>query len=179
MPSMPAEVHAIVAVAAIAVGVGAPIVAATLDRVWIALGQLVPVLLGLGALAAQAPLLPEDGAPWTTAVLRLASAAVLVALAVVGGSPLVRIVLDRLGGGAPEGDLPRGGRWIGFAERALVVGGAAFGHPEAIAFAIAVKGLGRFSELTNPPAGFRERFIVGTLVSYVWAAACGFLVARL
>ncbi|MBO9578002.1 MAG: hypothetical protein J7480_04450 [Microbacteriaceae bacterium] len=111
--------------------------------------------------------------------MRLAAGAVLAALGVVGGSPLVRLVLDRLGGAAPEGDLPRGGQWIGLAERALILGGTAVGHPEAMAFAIAVKGLGRFSELTNPPAGFRERFIVGTLVSYVWAAACGYLTTQL
>jgi len=35
---------------------------------------------------------------------------------------------------------------------------------------LAVKGLGRFAELRAPAAA--ERFIVGTLASGLWAAAC-------
>lgn len=41
---------------------------------------------------------------------------------------------------------------------------------------VAIKGVGRFSELASPEA--RERFIIGTLASLAWAAALGVL-ARL
>jgi hypothetical protein len=39
---------------------------------------------------------------------------------------------------------------------------------------IAIKGLGRFSELSTSEA--RERFIIGTLVSMIWAVLCGALI---
>ena len=51
-----------------------------------------------------------------------------------------------------------------------IVASIVVGHPEAIAAIIAIKGLGRFSELDNAEA--RERFIIGTLTSFLWAAAC-------
>ena len=41
---------------------------------------------------------------------------------------------------------------------------------EALVAVTAVKGLGRFAELRAPAAA--ERFIVGTLASGLWAAAC-------
>ena len=47
-------------------------------------------------------------------------------------------------------------------------------HPEVVAAIIAVKGLGRFSELDSAAA--RERFIIGTLSSMIWAVACAVLV---
>ena len=43
------------------------------------------------------------------------------------------------------------------------------GFPAAIAVIVALKGIGRFTELATPAA--RERFIVGTLASLVWACA--------
>lgn len=61
----------------------------------------------------------------------------------------------------------RGGAVIGFLERFAIVGAALVGHLEIVAAVIAVKGLGRFSELDSPAA--RERFIVGTLTSSCWA----------
>ena len=61
----------------------------------------------------------------------------------------------------------RGGAVIGFLERFAIVGAALVGHLEIVAAVIAVKGLGRFSELDSPAA--RERFIVGTLTSTCWA----------
>ena len=45
------------------------------------------------------------------------------------------------------------------------------GYPEAIAIVVAIKGIGRFSELTE--ADTRERFIIGTLASLVWACVAG------
>ena len=43
---------------------------------------------------------------------------------------------------------------------------------------MAVKGLGRWSDLRDNPA-VTERFIIGTLASLTWAGACGIVGARL
>lgn len=68
----------------------------------------------------------------------------------------------------------RGGAAIGVLERLCVVLGIIAGFPEALAVVIAVKGLGRFTELAAAEA--RERFIIGTLASLLWASACAVLV---
>jgi len=39
----------------------------------------------------------------------------------------------------------------------------------AIAYIVAIKGLGRFAELKETPVA-AERFIIGTLTSMLWAA---------
>jgi hypothetical protein len=52
------------------------------------------------------------------------------------------------------------------------------GYPAAVAFVIAVKGLGRYPELREHP-GASERFVIGTLASLLWAAALGALGAAL
>ncbi|GAA1736410.1 hypothetical protein GCM10009809_34530 [Isoptericola hypogeus] len=70
----------------------------------------------------------------------------------------------------------RGGTWIGLLERLSVTGTLLAGFPEGIAIVVAVKGLGRFSELREHPVA-SERFVVGTLASLVWAVAIG-LVGR-
>ena len=44
----------------------------------------------------------------------------------------------------------------------------------ALGIVVAVKGLGRWSELRDNP-GFNERFIIGTLASLTWAGTCGLL----
>lgn len=65
-------------------------------------------------------------------------------------------------------DVLRGGTWIGLLERLGVAAAVLVGEPTAIAFVIAVKGLGRYPELrTNPEAS--ERFVIGTLASMTWA----------
>ena len=121
-----------------------------------------------------------------------------VAVAVLGGNPVARRILDIASGGrvqetsdggivlpasGAEGDaepgtqtrtLMRGGTVIGYLERIAVVMGIISGYPEAIAVVVAVKGIGRFSELATPEA--RERFIVGTLASLVWACVVGAMV---
>ena len=112
----------------------------------------------------------------------------LVLLAVVAGSPLVSLVLELASRGAvPVGDhgvlvengasgapaqreILRGGMTIGYLERLAVIGSILAGQPAAVAVIVAIKGLGRFAELENSAA--RERFIIGTLVSLIWAAAC-------
>ena len=106
----------------------------------------------------------------------------------MAGSPLVSLVLEFASRGAvPVGDhgvlmvdvkgvapvereILRGGMTIGYLERLAVVGSAFAGQPAAVAVIVAIKGLGRFAELENSAA--RERFIIGTLVSLIWAGAC-------
>ena len=65
----------------------------------------------------------------------------------------------------------RGGAWIGFLERAAVAATLLAGWPEGIALVLAVKGVGRYSELreTNAP----EAFIIGTFASLLWAGRRG------
>lgn len=77
---------------------------------------------------------------------------------------------------APTGSHPeeilRGGLWIGILERLAVAGCILLDYPAGIAVVVAIKGLGRFSTLRDEPAsGVSERFLVGTLTSYLWAAA--------
>ncbi|GAB2839540.1 hypothetical protein ACFQ0P_00020 [Microbacterium insulae] len=114
-----------------------------------------------------------------------------VALAAVGGSPVTKRILDvathgRVPDGenggillrpaaipgivpddAPAREVLRGGTTIGYLERLGVALAIIVGFPEAIAVVVAVKGIGRFSELAAAEA--RERFITGTLASLLWA----------
>ena len=64
----------------------------------------------------------------------------------------------------------RGGTIIGYLERFATAGAIMAGFPEAIAVLVAIKGVGRFTELEAAEA--RERFIIGTLVSLIWACVC-------
>lgn len=131
-------------------------------------------------------------------LLGLAIALLGTTLAVLGGNPVTRRVLDIASHGrVEEGDnggillrapsLPgavvgdgavrevmRGGTTIGYLERVAVVLGIIAGFPEAIAVVVALKGIGRFSELASAEA--RERFIIGTLASLVWACVVAALV---
>ncbi|WP_394942096.1 hypothetical protein [Psychromicrobium sp. YIM B11713] len=66
----------------------------------------------------------------------------------------------------------RGGLLIGVLERLAVVLCLVFDQPVAIAYVIAVKGLGRYPELKESPAA-SERFIIGTLASLIWATVVG------
>ena len=82
------------------------------------------------------------------------------------GGILVRDARDPL----PEREILRGGVTIGYLERFALIGAVLVGQPAAVAVIVAVKGLGRFSELDNEQA--RERFIIGTLASLIWASVC-------
>jgi hypothetical protein len=73
---------------------------------------------------------------------------------------------------APK-EVLRGGATIGYLERIAVIGCLAVGRVEGIAVVVAIKGLGRFSELDSPEA--RERFIIGTLVSLIFSCGTGAL----
>ncbi|MBI5162069.1 MAG: hypothetical protein HY996_11765 [Micrococcales bacterium] len=170
-----------------AAALAAVLVAVRRDRPLLALPALVLVLLGLvlvaGGVAVPAP----------TRVLPLIEALLLSGIGIVGGGPLTVAVLARVtrddepqgehGGilvhaegitGDAAREVLRGGGVIGYLERIAVVGAVAVGRPEALAIVVAIKGLGRFSELETSAA--RERFIIGTLVSLIWACACGGLV---
>ena len=63
----------------------------------------------------------------------------------------------------------RGGAIIGVLERLAVCLAVLVGEPVAIAYVVAIKGLGRFAELKETPVA-AERFIIGTLTSLLWAA---------
>lgn len=116
-----------------------------------------------------------------------------VALAVLGGDPVTRRILDIAShgrvaetadggivvaaaekGGAPSTVLLRGGTTIGYLERVAAAMALVAGYPEALAVIVAVKGIGRFSELAQAEA--RERFIIGTLSSLLWACLVAALV---
>ncbi|MGP6172012.1 hypothetical protein ACTU6U_09460 [Microbacterium sp. A196] len=114
-----------------------------------------------------------------------------IAAATIGGNPFTRRALDIATGkrvretedggiliiaaqaSDPESarTLMRGGTVIGYLERVAMVISVAVGFPEAIAAIIAVKGIGRFPELAEPEA--RERFIIGTVASLLWAGVIG------
>ncbi|MCU1410016.1 MAG: hypothetical protein JWR04_723 [Rhodoglobus sp.] len=161
------------------------ILAAAVKRDWIAL----PIVLVIGyVLALRVAGIPTPTDGWFSPVL----GAELVALATAGGGPLVAFVLrvivktpqklGKHGGivlddddghkrGKPERhEVLRGGTTIGYLERFAVAGAVLVGQPAAVAIIVAVKGLGRFTELDSAAA--RERFIVGTLLSLIWAAVC-------
>lgn len=121
------------------------------------------------------------------------------AVGVLGGNPATRRILEiathgRVRDGAnggiildadaagvddalattPGTEVLRGGTTIGYLERLSVVIALIAGYPEAIAIVVAIKGVGRFSELAAAEA--RERFIIGTLSSLLWACVLGALV---
>ena len=68
-----------------------------------------------------------------------------------------------------SGRILRGGATIGVLERLAVCFAILAGQPVAIAYVVAIKGLGRFAELKETPVA-AERFIIGTLTSLLWAA---------
>jgi hypothetical protein len=70
---------------------------------------------------------------------------------------------------APGQRILRGGAIIGVLERLAVCLAILAGQPVAIAYVVAIKGLGRFAELKETPVA-AERFIIGTLASMLWAA---------
>ncbi|PNI07452.1 hypothetical protein CXX84_16625 [Arthrobacter sp. AFG7.2] len=69
----------------------------------------------------------------------------------------------------PTQRILRGGAIIGILERLGVCLAILTGQPVAIAYIVAIKGLGRFAELKETPVA-AERFIIGTLTSMLWAA---------
>jgi hypothetical protein len=147
---------------------------------------LAAVMLGALALVAVLVLVAEPAAAWRPGAARTLLV-LFAALAVVGGGPAAVVLLavaDRESGGPTgrgsggpagerldEGEVLRGGAWIGALERAAVFGTLVAGWPEGVAVVLAVKGVGRYQELGGAE-GASERFIIGTFASVLWAVAC-------
>jgi hypothetical protein len=95
----------------------------------------------------------------------------------VGNEPAPAVVADAETTAVPPAavhEVLRGGLTIGVLERLAVAGAILAGFPEALAIVVAIKGVGRFTELASSEA--RERFIIGTFASLIWACACVILV---
>jgi hypothetical protein len=136
------------------------------------------VILGVFALA----LATIGGGPVAVLALRLATrgapstagpnGGIIIANPTPPASPSTGTVPAPAASGSQE--VLRGGTTIGILERIAVAGCVIAGFPEGIAVVVAVKGVGRFTELSTPEA--KERFIIGTLASFVWACACTVIV---
>lgn len=113
----------------------------------------------------------------TLLVIGALSLSAVAGIGVVAG--LLRAVEP--GGSAPG--VLRGGLWIGVLERTAITGSVMAGYPEAVAVILAIKGLGRYPELRAAKAEHRakatERFIIGTLASYIWAGLFGIVAVLL
>lgn len=119
------------------------------------------------------------GWPITLAVLRLARAVEeqkeLPALTAHDGEePGTEAALSEAAPDVPG--VLRGGLVIGILERTAVALAILLNEPIAIAYVVAIKGLGRYAELKETPAA-AERFIIGTLTSLLWACAVAGLTA--
>lgn len=179
----------ILAIVVIALALAICITAIRFRKPSIALLAAIPVITGLVALAFRA------GVPAPSNAVAVVAGILLALLGIIGGSPITIAVLGFSSrGSAPTVDGPhggivvnegiapeihraevlRGGTIIGYLERLALIAAIVLGHLEIVAVLIAVKGLGRFSELDSPE--IRERFIIGTLVSLVWAGACALLI---
>lgn len=183
----------IVALLVIAATIALAITAIRFHRPRLALVGAVPIGLGLLGVALGIALPAPDHA------LGVITAIGIAIVGIIAGNPVTVAVLDfadrpggprtvtdgRHGGivireenapsAAPaEPEVLRGGTIIGYVERLVLIAAVVLGRFEIVVVLIAIKGLGRFSELDSPET--RERFIIGTLVSLVWAGACAALI---
>ncbi|QPZ37111.1 hypothetical protein [Paramicrobacterium chengjingii] len=137
--------------------------------------------------------LPFDPLPLPVTV---GVAGLSLVIAVVGGGPAATVVLEAATRGtvtqgthggillarsdrritdtpyvapAKTEEVMRGGLVIGVLERLAIAASLMAGFPGAFAVVVAVKGVGRFTELAESES--RERFIIGTLTSIIWATA--------
>lgn len=158
----------------------------------LALFTAIPVAVGLAGIAFSTRIPAPNHAVAVVAAILLAS------IGIVAGNPITVAVLTHAARGSgtravpgqhggifvdAQGNAPlstvrtevlRGGTIIGYLERLALIAAIVLGHLEIVAVLIAVKGLGRYSELDS--AEVRERFIIGTLVSLIWAGACALLI---
>ena len=169
-----AEVEWLLATGFVTACVCAAIAGAATGRSWLALPSLIPATAGLFIRATDQQITqPDQG--WIVAL-----SIALVTLAVVSGGPLTMWVLkltDRSttpNTHSSDSDILRGGATIGYLERIAVVAAVALRQTDIVLAVIAIKGLGRFNELGTSEA--RERFIIGTLVSLLWAGLIAGLV---
>jgi hypothetical protein len=103
---------------------------------------------------------------------------VFTVTAIVLGSPLTTWVfrrVDRDARTSPQvtkaASTLRGGRVIGWLERAAVLLTVIAGWPEGVALVVALKGLGRYGELRGATEGTAERFLIGSFTSLLFAGA--------
>lgn len=105
-------------------------------------------------------------------------------LAVLGGSVVTTAAFAQIDGHTEEkadtleaaGRVLRGGTWIGLLERFVVYTTLVAAYPAGIAYVLAIKGLGRYPELRNQKnTGTAERFIIGTMISVIWAGTCAYV----
>jgi hypothetical protein len=169
-----ADAEWLAAVIIVGLCAGAAVFSAVRGQSWLALPSLIPVAAGLYIRTTGYDIvLPSHG--WLVAL-----SIAMVALAIVSGGPLTTWVLrltDRASDtdtGASGSDVLRGGATIGYLERIAVVGAVGLGQLGIVAAVIAIKGLGRFTELDTSEA--RERFIIGTLVSLLWSGLAAGLI---
>jgi hypothetical protein len=187
--------NAIVMIVVVAVGVLVAALSLDRRRYWLV---VVPALVVIGGIALALLSPSTTDAAWQSLALGVGFGLI----GVLGGSPVVGLVLRFAQGSVPLGDhggivvdddddardgkrgdrkrggkgasgereILRGGATIGYLERLALIGAIAVGQPTALAIIVAIKGLGRFSELDGSEA--RERFIIGTLTSLAWAGAC-------
>jgi hypothetical protein len=132
---------------------------------------VVPVLLALLGLAAMFGVLGTDSVAEVVYPLAVLAAA-------LGGGPVTVAILqvsfnkehpEHKTEDVEETPVLRGGAWIGVLERTAISVTLLAHWPEGLAVVLAVKGLGRYSELGK--SGAAERFILGTFASVLWAAA--------
>lgn len=91
-----------------------------------------------------------------------------------GSAPAAAAVAAGPAAAVTSARILRGGAIIGVLERLAVCVAILAGEPVAIAYVVAIKGLGRFAELKETPVA-AERFIIGTLTSLLWAAGVAVL----
>jgi hypothetical protein len=169
----------IVALVVTIVALALALVAIRARRPWLAAFSIVPVVAVI-IVSVISPAVPTLG-------LGVALTIALLLVGVIAGSPIVALIL-RLASHQPialgsnggilvttppqtaQREVLRGGATIGYLERFALVGSVLAGQVAAVAIVVAIKGLGRFSELESAEA--RERFIIGTLASLVWAGLC-------
>lgn len=182
----------VAAIAVLLAAIGLAVLAMIIKRPALALFAAVPVLLGIGRLVFDIVIPAPDhfllalagltaavlgivaGNPITVAMLDYADARSGAKPSIVGAHGGIMIT-DRAIGADGQREVLRGGTTIGYLERLVIVAAIALGHWQIVALLVAIKGLGRFSELDTPET--RERFIIGTLVSFIWAGACAALFA--
>ena len=155
-------------------------------------GQLVVLLAGAAACAYAGQVLPDVfGGPFGASlggdpVARAVAALAAAGAAALGGSAVTTAVLElsrrsdrrepgeAVSSAKAENDTEavstlHGGLWIGVLERVGVGAVLLAGWPTGLTVMAAIKALGRFTELKDPDAV--ERFILGTLASFLWAGA--------
>lgn len=150
------------------------VVALVLGRARMVLGLIAAIILGVAAVIRVVADMPKDDE------LGLFG----LALAVVGGSVVTNAAFNQIDGHndvkaetlEAAGRVLRGGTWIGMLERFVVFTTLVAGYPAGIAYVLAIKGLGRYPELRNQKnTGTAERFIIGTMISVIWAGTCAYV----